>query len=151
MRVYCTKLFGRVVHSESKMSRSSNFRKKFVGIFFNFFLFGLRAVTSQIFAKKKTGLPSTVSEILKGEKHSHQKKIFPSVSEFGLMIFGLLAKKFGRLTKTALYVSRGVLRRKKLSKKIIFLHQFVNLCWWFSGFWRKMSQTSPKLHSTCPD
>ena len=32
---------------------------------------------------------------------------------------------------------------KKFQTKIIFLHQFLNLSWWFSGFWRKMSQISP--------
>ena len=53
VRVYCTKLFGRVVQSESKKSRSSNFRKKLVGIFISFFLFGLWAVTSQNFDKKQ--------------------------------------------------------------------------------------------------
>ena len=65
-----------------------------------------------------TGLPklsSTVSEIFKGEKLSHQKKIFPSVFEFELKIFGLVDKKFGRLTKTEFYVSRGELRKKKFS------------------------------------
>ena len=65
-----------------------------------------------------TGLPkvpSTVSEIFKGEKLSHQEKFFPSVSDFQLMIFGILVKKLGRLTETARYVSRGDFRKKKLS------------------------------------
>ena len=52
VQVYCTKLFGRVVQSESKMSRSSYFRKKLVGIFISFFLFGLWAVTPQNFDRK---------------------------------------------------------------------------------------------------
>ena len=155
MRVYCTKLSGRVVQSESKVSRSSYFRKKLVGIFMSFFIFGLWAVTSQTFNEKIMSglpkLPSTVSEIFKGEKLSHQEKFVPSISDFELMIFGNLVKNFGRLTKTALYVSGGEFEGKNSLIKIIFLHQFVNLSWWFSGFWRKISQISPKLHSTCPD
>ena len=155
MRISCTKLFGRVVQSESKMSRSSYFRKKLVGIFINFLIFGLWAVTFQTFDKKvMTGLPklpSTVSEIFKGEKLSQQEKFFPSVSDFQLRLFGILVKKLGRLTKTARYVSRGDFKRKNFRIKIIFLNQFLNLSWWFSGFWRKMPQISPKLHSTCPD
>ena len=82
--------------------------------------FGLWAVTSQILTKKTmTGLPklpSTVSEIFRGEKLSHQKKFFPSVSDFELRIFGLLFKNFGSLTKTALYMSRGDFRREKILK-----------------------------------
>ena len=117
MRIYCTKFFGRVVQSESKVSRSSYLRKKLVGIFISFFIFSVWAVTSQTFDKKITTglpkLPSTFSEIFKGEKLSYQKKSFPSVSDFELRIFGLLVKKIGRLTKTALYVSRGDYRRKK--------------------------------------
>ena len=54
--------------------------KKLVAIFISFVIFGLWAGTSQKFDKKiVTGLPklpSTVSEIFKGEKLSHQKKIF---------------------------------------------------------------------------
>ena len=43
------------------------------------------------------------------------------------MIFGLLLKNFGRLTKTALYVSRRVFRRKKLSNKNHFSPTFCEL------------------------
>ena len=50
-----------------KVTRWSYFRKKLVGIFINFFFFGLRAVTSQTFDTKITAglpkLPSTISEI----------------------------------------------------------------------------------------
>ena len=60
-------------------------------------------------------LPSTVPESLKEEKNSHQEIFYPSVSDFETMFFGLLVKKFGRLTKTTLYVSKGVFRRKKFS------------------------------------
>ena len=60
-------------------------------------------------------LPSTVSDIFRGEKFSHQKIFFPSFSNFELMIFGLLVKNFGGLTRTALFVSRGAFRRKKNS------------------------------------
>ena len=93
--------------------------KKLDGIFISFVIFGLWAVTSQNFDNKiMTGLPklpSMVSENFKGGKLSHQKNFFPSVSDFQLMLFGLLVKNFGTLTKTALYVSRGDFRRKKLS------------------------------------
>ena len=41
--------------------------------------------------------------------------------------------------------------KKNFQFKIFFLRQFLNLSWWFPGFWHKMSQRSPKLHSTCPD
>ena len=92
--------------------------KKLAAIFIIFYIFGLWAVTSPTFDKKiMTGLPkfpSTVSEFFEGEKLSHQENFFPSVSDFELMIFGLLFKKIGRPTKTALYVSRGVFWRKKL-------------------------------------
>ena len=155
MRIYCTKLFGRVVQSVSKFSRSSYFRKKLVGLLTSFFIFGLWAVSSQTFDKKTTGLPklpSTVSEIFRGEKLCHQKKFFPAVSDFELMIFGLLVKKYGRLTKTALYVSREDFRRKNSFK----LKSFFSISLWiradgFQDSGKKMSQISPKLHSTCPD
>ena len=119
-RLFWKKFFGRVVQSESKVSRSSSFRKKNCWNFYHFFfIFGLWAVTSQTSDKKiMTGLPklpSTVSEFFEREKQSHQEKFFPPVSDFELRFFGLLIKKFGSLTKTALSVSRGGFWRKKLS------------------------------------
>ena len=60
-------------------------------------------------------LPSTVPESLKEEKNSHHKTFYPSVSDFEIMFFGLLVKKFGKLTKTTLYVSKGDFRKKKFS------------------------------------
>ena len=121
MRIYCTKLFNRVVQSESKVSRSSYFRRKLVGIFISFFFFSLWAVTSQIFEKKIiTGLPklpSTVSEIFEGEKLPHQKKFFPSVSDFELLILRILAKNVANITKAAFYLSRLTFCQKKVMQK----------------------------------
>ena len=94
------------------------FQKKNLLECLSFFFWTVSSNFSDFNKTKMTGLPkfpSTVSEIFKGEKLSHQKKIFPSVFEFELKIFGLVDKKFGRLTKTAFYVSRGELRRKKFS------------------------------------
>ena len=48
------------------------------------------------------------------------ENFFPAVSDFELMTFGLLFKKFGSLTKTALCVSRGDFRRKKFSNENLF-------------------------------
>ena len=48
-----------------KVSRWSYFRKKLVGIFVNFFIFGLWAVTSKTFdTKRVTGLPKLPSTVL---------------------------------------------------------------------------------------
>ena len=153
--VFCKKFFGRVVQSESKVSRSSSFRKKTCWDIYQILNFGLWAVTSQTFAKKimtaLPKLPSTVSEIFKGEKLSHQKKFFPSVSDFELMFFGNLVKNFGRLTKLHSMCPEATFEGNNFQIKIISLHQFVILSWWFSGFWRKVSQISPRLHSTSPD
>ena len=61
------------------------------------------------------------------------------------MPFGLLVKKFGRFTKTALYVSRGDFRRKKSFE----LKSFFSISFWlwsgdfhdFGKNWRKCRQS----------
>ena len=91
-------------------------------------------------------LPSTVSEVFKGKKLSHQKKFFSSVSDFELMIFGLLAKKLGRFTKTALYVSRGEFQRKKFFElKSIFS---ISLWIWADDF-QDSGEKCRKYHQSC--
>ena len=135
-----------------KVSRWSYFRKKLVGIFINFYIFGLWAVTSQTFDKKKTGLPSTVSEILKGEKHSHQKKNFPISFWVWANDFRASGQKVRKVDQNCtLCVQTWFSKKKIFLNKIIFHHNFLNLSWWFAGFWRKMSQKSPKLHSNLSD
>ena len=132
------------------VSRWSYFRKKFVGIFINFYIFGLWEVTSQTFDKKIMigwpKLPSTVSEIFNGEKLSHQKNFFPSVSDFELMIFGLLVKKFGKLTKTALYVSRRDFRRIKSFKLKSF---FIITSWICADDLQDSGEKCRKNHQSC--
>ena len=91
-------------------------------------------------------LPSTVSDIFKGEKLSQQKKLFPSVSDFELMIFEFLVKKFGRLTKTALYVSRGDFRREKILKLKSFFR--ISLWIWAVDF-QDSGEKRRKYHQSC--
>ena len=111
--------------------------------------FRLWAVNSQILTKTKTGLrklPSTVSEIFKGEKLSNQKKSFPSVSDFELRISGLLVKKFGKLTKTALSVSRRDFRRKKSFK----LRSFFSISLWIrADDFQDSGKKCRKYHHSC--
>ena len=91
-------------------------------------------------------LPSTVSENFKGGKLSHQKKIFPSVSDFQLMLSGLLVEKFGRLTKTALYVSRGDFRRKKTFN----LKYFFSISFWiWADDFQDSGTKCRKDHQSC--
>ena len=127
MRVSCTKRFGRVVQSESKLSRSSYFRHKLVGLIINFFLFGLWAVTSQTRQRKLMArlpkLPSTVSEIFKEEKHSHQKNFLLSVSEFELMIYGIRQETSECHQICFLRVRSNILPKSCVGKKSsTFLH-----------------------------
>ena len=67
-RFFAQNFWVRLSNLNPKVSRWSYFRKKLVGIFINFFIFGLWAVTSQTFDTKIVNglpkLPSTVSEIL---------------------------------------------------------------------------------------
>ena len=92
--------------------------KKLVIIFINFFIFGLWAVTSQTIDKKNNDWVAETALYAFRDflvmKTFSPEKLFPCVSDFELMIFGHLVKKFGRLTKTALYVSREDFRRKKI-------------------------------------
>ena len=46
-----------------------------------------------------TKLRSTVSEIFEGQKLSHQKKFFPPVPDFELMIYGIESRNFGKSSK----------------------------------------------------
>ena len=122
------------------MSRSSPFRKETCWNVYQFFFWTVSSNFSDFNKKIMTGLPklpSTVSNIFKGEKHSPQKKLFPSVSDFELMIFGLLVKKIGRLTKLHSMCPEATFEGKNFQIKIISLHLFVNLSWCFSGFWQK--------------
>ena len=116
---------------------------------YHFFIFGLWAVTSQTFDKKiMTGLPklpSTVSEFFEREKLFHQEKIFPSVSDFQLRVFGLLIKKFGRLTKTALYVSRGGFWEETFKLKYFFS---ISLWNWVDDF-QDSGGKCRKYHQSC--
>ena len=149
------KKLGRVVKNKSQVSRWSYWRKTLFEVFVSFFSFGLRANPCQTFVKKiMTGLPklpSTVSEFFEREKLSHQENFFPSVSDFELRIFGLLVKKFWRLTKTALYVSRGDFRRKKVPNKNHFSPSVCEDELMIFRILAKSVQISPKLLSTCPN
>ena len=90
-------------------------------------------------------LPSTVSDIFKPETIPHLKNIFPSVSDFELMIFALLVKNFGSLTKTALYVSRGFLEGKTFNLKSFFS---ISLCIWADNF-QDSGKNCRNYHQSC--
>ena len=139
---------------------------------------------SDFWQKIMTGLPklpSTVSEIFKGEKLPHQKKFLPSVSDFELLIFRILAKKVANITKAAFYLSRlrfcqkNVSEKKKstfsdfqgknfggrLSKKNFWGNKFcmkkvIRIIYWlcerkFQTFPKKFTAELSKQHSTYPD
>ena len=91
-------------------------------------------------------MPSTVSKFLKGKKLSHQKKFFPSVSHFELLIFGILVKKFGSFTKTALDVSRIACRRKKIFELISF---FSISLWLGVDDFQDFGEKCRKCHQSC--
>ena len=136
MRVFCTKLFGRVVQSESTVSRSSFFRKKLVAIFINFFIFGLWAGTSQTLDKKNNDWVAETAlygfrDFLVIKTFSPEKT-FPMCFWLWANDFRASGQNFGRLTKTALYVSRGDFRRKKFPIKIVFLT--ISLWSWADDF-----------------
>ena len=124
-------------------------KKKLVGIFINFFIFGLWAVTFQTFDTKKglvcRNCPLRFQRFLLGKFFSTEK-IYLSVSDFELMIFVLLVKKFGRFSKTALYVSRGDFRRKKFFElKSLFS---ISL-WIWAGDFQDSDEKCPKCQQSC--
>ena len=64
--------------------------------------------------------------------------MFPlSMFDFELLILGLLAKEFGRVIETALYVSRGVFSQNCFGEKIFF-HRFLIFGKRITDFWRKI-------------
>ena len=149
MRVHCTKLFDRVVQSESKVSRSSYFRKKLVGIFTNFIIFGLWAVTSQTFAKKiMTGLPnlpSTVSEIFKNEKLL-TRKIFPISFWLWANDFRASGQKIRKVNQNCtLCVQRRFSKEKTFKLKTFFSISF----WIWADDFRDSGGKCRKYHQSC--
>ena len=128
MRFSCTRRSGRVVQYESKVSRSSYFRNELVGIFINFFLFGLSAVSSQTFDRKLIARlpkpPSTVSDKFKGEKRVSPEIFFPSVSEFELMIYGIRQETSECHQSCILRVRSNILPKNCVGKKISTLLHF---------------------------
>ena len=97
----------------------------------------------------RAGLPkllSTVSENIERKRLFHQQKKFPSVSDFKLMIFGLLVKKFGRFTKTALYVSGGDFRRKN---SFDFKSFFSISLWLWAADFQDPGENWRKYHQSC--
>ena len=104
------------------------------------------------FLRKKgmAGLPNLPSmdpeEILRGKKHSWEKQFFSSISDFELMIFGLLVKKFGRFSKTALCVSRGDVRMKKSFN----LKSFFSISFWiWADDFQDSGEKCSKHHQSC--
>ena len=86
------------------------------------------------------------SRKFKGRKKISPEKFFPSVSDFEIMFFGLLVKKFGRLTKTTLYVSTEDFRRKKNFKLKSF---FSNSLWLWADDFQDFSEKCRKCHQSC--
>ena len=81
-----------------------------------------------------------------GKRDSNQKKFFPSVSDFEPMSFRLLVKKFGKFTKTALYVSRGAFRRKKNFE----LKSFFSISLWLGvDDFQDSGKKCRKYHQSC--
>ena len=91
------------VKIDSFESRWSCWIKTLSEIFFNFFIFGLWAVTFPIFGRTFNGwVAQTVFYGSRGDfwkkKIFARKKFFPSTSDFELIIFAYLAKKFRKYT-----------------------------------------------------
>ena len=98
------------------------------------YFFTVSSNFSEFWQEIMTGLPkvpSTVSEIFKRDKISHQKRFFSSVSDFELTIFRILTKNVAIITKAAFYMSRLTFCQKKGFGEIKF-----NVC----GFSGKKSQ-----------
>ena len=132
------------------MSRWSYFRKRTCWNIYQFLYFWtVSSNFSDFWHKKRTGLPklpSTVSEIFIKKTFFSPEKIHLSVSDFELMIFVLLVKKFGRFSKTALYVSRGDFRRKKFFElKSLFS---ISLWIWADDF-QDSDEKCPKCQRSC--
>ena len=87
------------------------------------------------------------------EKVFARKKFFPSTSDFELIFFAYLAKKFGRVTKTDFYRSRRDLRRIKIDWNLFFS---ISSWHWADNFQdygkknRKCPQKCILLHSRGP-
>ena len=105
---------------------------------------------SEIWQKKiMTGLPklpSTVSEIFKGEKFSHQKKNFPISFWLWANDFRSPGQNFGRFTKTALYVSRGAFRREKFFES---KSNFSISLWLWADDFQDFGEKCRKCHQSC--
>ena len=104
----------------------------------------------QKFGKKfNGGLAETTlygSRKFKGRKKISPENFFPSFSDFELMFFGLLVEKFGRLTKTTLYVSTVDFRRKKIFKLKSFFS--ISLWLWADDF-HYFGENCRKCHQSC--
>ena len=107
MRVYCEDLFGRVVKTESFMSRRYYRRKTIFKIFIIFFFFGLSEKSSRTLGRNFFGW----------------KKI-PSISVSELMTFRL-------------QLQRKLLAEKYFGGEKVFLHQFPTFSSWCLGLWQK--------------
>ena len=107
MRVYCEDLFGRVVKTESFMSRRYYRRKTIFKIFIIFFFFGLSEKSSRTLGRNFFGW----------------KKI-PSISDSELMTFRL-------------QLQRKLLAEKYFGGEKVFLHQFPTFSSWCLGLWQK--------------
>ena len=107
-----------------------------------FFFFRLSPKFFWMFGKCfSTGLPKLASRIAEeksdGKKDFKWKNLFPSFSDFELLIFRLVAEKVGSVLKAAFYVSIGNFCSKTVSERKIFLiFGFSAVKSWI--FWRKI-------------
>ena len=87
----------------------------------------------------KTGFNNCRGEFWWKKKISNQKNLFPSISDFELLIFRLVAEKIGIVFKAAFYVSGGNFCSKTVSerKKTFFIFGFsavkYRIFFWRSG------------------
>ena len=139
------------VKTDSFESRWSCCLKTLSEVFFNFFFFGLWAVTFPTFGRKFNGwVTQTDFYGSRGDffkKKLHEKGFFPSISDFELIIFAYLAKKFGsiafsdfsdsvqkvsdfmlgvfcRITIYAFYAPKGVFWRNFVYESALHIHGF---------------------------
>ena len=134
MRVFSEELFGRVVKTESSVSRRYYRRKTFSNIFIIFFFFGLSKIFSDAWAKnlwlKKipcniwlwaNDVQATAPEETFGGKNIFSKRNFShQFSTFSSWLSGFW-QKTGRVIKAAIYVSRGRFWQETIFEKKIIL------------------------------
>ena len=114
MRVYCGKLFGRFVKTEFYVSTLSCWRDNSRSIYQFLYFWTVNKSFSDFWL---SFLVALTNWLLRLQDSFGWKIFFPSFSEFELMILQLLAKKVGKVIKTAFYVSRGTFWRETSFEK----------------------------------